>query len=137
MLDFIRHECLNLIIARKQFVKDSKQRIKEERQKKKEIKNSPNKPELQIVNKDRDSKAAYVSNSVPKNTYLRAISHESIDPNTEEVKAIPEGVITLKSVKDHQYMSANSNKGPPSSRKEGNNEETKQKSQVAAAAQHQ
>ena len=31
MLDFIRHECLNLIIARKQFVKDSKARIKEER----------------------------------------------------------------------------------------------------------
>ena len=31
MLDFIRHECLNLIIARKQFVKESKVRVKEER----------------------------------------------------------------------------------------------------------
>ena len=32
MHDFIRHECLNLIIERKQFVKDSKERIKTERQ---------------------------------------------------------------------------------------------------------
>ena len=40
MLDYIRHECLNLIIARKQFVKDSKARVKEERQKLKENKSA-------------------------------------------------------------------------------------------------
>ena len=40
MLDFIRHECLNLIIARKQFVKESKARVKEERQKLKENKSA-------------------------------------------------------------------------------------------------
>ena len=40
MLDYIRHECLNLIIARKQFVKESKARVKEERQKLKENKSA-------------------------------------------------------------------------------------------------
>ena len=36
MFDFIRAEYLNLIIARKQFVKDGKEKIKEERKQKKE-----------------------------------------------------------------------------------------------------
>ena len=107
MHDFIRHECLNLIIARKQFVKDSKERIKAERQKLREKKEnqSSSKPEpeqQQIVEEEKKDRETGITDKVMRVEAAAGDSDRNsaakqkflyIDPSAEEAMAIPSGVV--------------------------------------------